>query len=134
MGKRRVKSFYYIIIDEDQKLFTHIGPISSDDAWNHKVVKAQKEGRNIRACSSWTSEELAKSITFYTQRGFKFTDRLLIEYPTNRKFEYSGTLPNYARSADRNRIVKFLCKNCGFARFGEMYETYPGDDVLRTRT
>jgi predicted nucleic-acid-binding Zn-ribbon protein len=130
MAGRSIKQFYYIIIDDDQKLFNYFGPISNDNDWNWKVVDAQKGGRNMRARTPWTDEELAQSISILKRQGYQHTDELLVNAPPDRSAEFSGSLPDYAKSADRNRVVRFLCRNCGVARYGEMNVRYPGKEIL----
>lgn len=131
MPRSSKKQFYYIIIDDDQKLFNYFGPISSDNDWNWKVVEAQKAGRKMRASSPWTDEELSQSISYLNSQGYTATKQLLVDAPVDRSAEYSGTLPKYASKADRNRIVRFLCKSCGSTVYGEMTTNYPGQDALK---
>ncbi len=41
-------------------------------------------------------------------------------------------LPEYARWADRTRLVRLLCKGkCSCVRWAEMDQPYPGQEVLR---
>lgn len=131
MPRSSKKQFYYIIQDHDQKLFNYFGPISSDNDWNWKVVEAQNIGRNLTVSSPWTEDELEHSIAFLRGREYQPTDKLLVEAPPDRTAEFTGALPDYASSADRNRVVRFLCRHCGTTRFGEMTVRYPGQEILR---
>jgi hypothetical protein len=42
------RTFVLIVVDRDAGEFTVEGPITDDRPWNHAVVNAQKNGRNIR--------------------------------------------------------------------------------------
>jgi len=50
-GRRHIRSFYLVIVDDDQRIFTVEGPMTDDTHWTHSVYLAQKAGRNVR-CSS----------------------------------------------------------------------------------
>ena len=125
-----MKSFYYIIIDEDQKLFNSFGPISSDKDWNEKVSEAMQAGRNLLVNSPSTYESFEASIQSLLDRSFKRADFLLVDAPPDRSAEYSGRLPSYAENADRNRIVIIYCETCRSSSYAEMNVAYPGADVL----
>ena len=45
---------------------------------------------------------------------------------------YEGPLPQYARNANRSRLVKLLCKGaCSRVVWAEMNTEHPGYEVLR---
>ncbi len=42
------------------------------------------------------------------------------------------SLPNYAKYADRGRLVRLLCKgSCSSTQWAEMEQPYPGSDALK---
>src|SRR6266568_4630087 len=114
---RKTRTFYYFIVDGDQKLFNLLGPISSDRDYNVRVVESQDTGRKLTAVSCDTVEEADAAKRYYEAGGFQQTSRLLTASPIDRSAEYGGDLPSYAKSADRNRVVKFLCPRCRSMRF-----------------
>jgi hypothetical protein len=57
-------------------------------------------------------------------------DRILNRRP-DVSARYEGVLPQYAQSANRNRVIKILCRGrCGQTRWAEMNGNFPGDAVL----
>jgi len=45
---------------------------------------------------------------------------------------YTGRLPAYAQHANRDRVVKLLCKGrCSKTRWAEMDVDYPGQEILQ---
>ena len=128
---KKIRSFYYFIKDHDQKLFNCIGPISSEDDWNWKVIDAQKTGRNLTAESISAEDDLNGAIQYFINQGYKKVDYFLVNAPPDRSAEYSGKLPAYAEGANRNKIVIILCHTCNATRYAEMEVNYPGRDGLR---
>jgi hypothetical protein len=128
--KRRGREFYYFIVDSDKMLFNCLGPISSDLELNNKVVAAIESGREIRASSTPDLNSKEEHIDFYKSKGYKLIEDLLIDKPIDRSNEYTKRLPDYAKNADRNKIVCFFCDNCKSNVFGEMTINYPGQEIL----
>ena len=128
--KWNLKEFYYYITDRDKMLFNCIGPITNDAELNSKVVEAQKSGRNVRANSSFDLDEKDSHLDFYRNQGYTLIETLLVDEPKDTSSEYKGSLPDYAKKADRNRIVKVLCHTCNKTTFAEMTSDYPGEDNL----
>jgi len=128
--RRSNRQFYYFILDDDKKLFNCIGSISNDNDWNQMVVDAQKSGRNIHSSSVWEEEGSESSKDDLENRGYKYSEKLLVHQPVDRSAEYSHSLPQYAGGADKNKIVQFLCHDCRVVRYGEMNTNYPGQEIL----
>lgn len=44
---RKIGSFYLVVTDADQKVFTVVGPMTDDSSWNKCVCDAQDAGRKV---------------------------------------------------------------------------------------
>jgi len=56
----------------------------------------------------------------------------IIGSPAPKSSGYSGKLPAYARHANRERVIKLLCKGrCSKTRWAEMDIDYPGQEILQ---
>jgi hypothetical protein len=49
---RRVKPFLLLLEDQDEKIFTVIGPITDDTEWGNRVSKAKAEKRRVSICGT----------------------------------------------------------------------------------
>lgn len=135
MSARRAKrSFFLVLVDDDQKTFNVVGPMTDDTAWNHKIVSLQEGGRQVRCFSTETTRTMEEIAARYArQTGFAYSEKLVAEPPTVNSSTYHGSLPVYAARANRKRVVQLLCKGrCGTTRWAEMRVDYPGEDVLRS--
>jgi hypothetical protein len=86
MRSRRERSgsrmFLLVLVDEDQKLFNVLGPITDDDEWNAKIVDLQKSGRNARCFSSGVERSVEELAALYSrQTGFAYSNILITEAP-----------------------------------------------------
>lgn len=127
---KRPKSWYYSVVDHDQKIFSVSGPVSTEQALNETVIAAQESGRDIRSDSCWTVDDKQRSTNHWKSLGYKEVEDALVDKPNDRSSEYIGALPNYAKNADRAKIVKILCGRCNTTRFAEMTVDYPGRVIL----
>ena len=135
MSRARKKSFYLIIVDHDRRVFNIVGPISSDRDWNTRVLEAQEAGRDVRCFSIEAADESElrlKAEQYRAQMGYAQTESSVVDAPVDTSHIYDGPLPDYAREADRGRVVQLLCHDCGSTRWAEMDRDYPGFDVLRS--
>ena len=135
MGKKT--EYWMIITDLDIKKFNIMGPVVDDTAITNQVRKLQDEGRTVECHSilaDVSRESLAKSYSEQSQ--FRFSAKMNIlgdnfQAETN-TLSYAGSLPAYASSADRRKVVKVLCKGrCKKVRWAEMKEFFPGISHLR---
>jgi hypothetical protein len=53
---RKIAPFLLVLIDDENRRFTVIGPISDDTSWNSRVCKAQDEGRQVRCFTPSTGQ------------------------------------------------------------------------------
>jgi hypothetical protein len=44
---RRVEPFWLVLVDDDKRAFTVVGPMSDDTQWNSRVCKAQEQKRRV---------------------------------------------------------------------------------------
>lgn len=129
---KKSRQFYLLIVDDDKEIFNVIGPISSDIDWSKKVVDLRKSGRNIRCFSCNINEPINNIINSYSQQmKYNYSEQLIIYTPEDSSIAYCGILPQYACTADKKRIVKILCPECGTTRFAIMETVYPGQEVLK---
>jgi len=131
--RKKIEPFFLVIKDEDKHLFNVIGPIDSDYYWNEEIIKAQKKGRDVRCFSHPGSDSKDTIINMLTQsRKYSYSTVFIVEEPEDLSVVYSGSLPKYARNADRKRVVRVLCKGrCSRIRWAEMEVDYPGEETLR---
>ncbi len=129
-GRSHSPLFFLVVVDEDEKVFNIVGPMTDDSEWNAKIIELQKSGRNVRCFASGTERSVDQlAALFSSQTGFSYSNTLITNVP-RRRDSYQGPLPDYAARADRSRVVKLLCKSCGTTRWAEMSADYPGEDVL----
>lgn len=130
---RNKAPFYLIIIDDDNNVFNVLGPMTKDHEWNKKVVEQQQAGRNVRCFSDSKSDSIESSIRRFSNEGkYKYSAALIVNKPEENISIVIGTLPIYARNANRRRIVKILCRGrCNMERFAEMDVDFPGEDALK---
>lgn len=128
--RRRIDPFHLVIVDDDNKVFNVEGPMIDDDPWNWKIVELQKKSRKVRCFSRRGSKDsIVREVSRSTR--YSFTDRSILSEPEDRTSEFIGLLPNYARNADRRRVVKIFCRRCNSTRWAEMEVDYPGEEILR---
>jgi len=131
--KRKVKPFYLRISDHDSKVFNIIGPMTDDRPWNEKVAQLQNNGRKVNCGAFGASNSKDYFIReISAETGYKYTETPIVNPPEDRSMEYTGPLPDYAKGADRKRLVQLLCKGkCNRTRWAEMTVDFPGEEVLR---
>jgi len=128
--RRRIDPFHLVIVDDDNKVFNIEGPMIDDDPWNWQIVELQKKSRKVRCFSRRGSKDsIVREISRSTR--YSFTDQSILSEPEDRTSEFIGPLPNYARNADRRRVVKIFCRWCNSTRWAEMEVDYPGEKILR---
>ena len=129
----KIQPFLLFLVDHDNRIFNIVGPISDDTDWTNKIFELQKEGRKVQCFTSSSNKSIDILAGSYSkQTGYTFSRGLISDEPKDRSLEYKGTLPNYAHNADRNKVVKILCKGqCMTARWAEMNVNYPGEEILR---
>jgi hypothetical protein len=124
---RKNDSFYMVIIDEDNHTFSVVGPLLDDRGVTNSVCELQQAGRNVR-CFSHNGSRIS---AMESQRGYRYVDNLFATSSEDNMVGYGGPLPGYARTANRNRVVRIMCRECGRTRWAEMDVDYPGEAVLR---
>ena len=129
--KKGPTSWYYFTVDHDQKLFSVEGSISTDQALTDAVYAAQEAGRKISSSSCSTLIEMQSGMTHWLEAGYRPVLGGIVEQPKDRSVEYKGVLSNYAKAADRSKVVKLRCGRCHTTRFAEMTVKYPGQESLR---
>ena len=69
------KNFLLVIVDHDRNIFNVVGPMDNDDPWNKRVVKCQKNGRDVR-CFTASAGSTKKSIAdqYSQQMGYKYVE------------------------------------------------------------
>ncbi len=132
---KRLRNFFIIVADHDAKIFNIFGPMDDDTTIINEVVRMKSLGKNINCFNPGEhfngKEEIIKS--YSTSSGYKYSDSSLFRRRVESPAYYDGDLPQYAQKADRNRVVKILCKgNCGQVRWAEMKVNFPGPDILRS--
>jgi RNase P subunit RPR2 len=55
----------------------------------------------------------------------------ILESPIDRSKEFIGKLPQYAANADRNKIIRILCRDCRKTVLALLNKPYPGENELR---
>jgi hypothetical protein len=70
--------FLLVVVDEDEKVFNIVGPMTDDSEWNAKIVELQKSGRNVRCSSTVTERSVAELSELYSrQTGFRYSNTLI---------------------------------------------------------
>lgn len=132
MSKKK-EPFYYFIINDDILKFNVIGPTLISSIWDAKVIEARTpENNNIHG--SVINGETNKDLTIknLTNKGYMLEIGLLVKSPEDKSKEYKGSLPDYAKTADRNKLVKYHCDKCGMGRFLLLNKNFPGIDELHS--
>lgn len=128
------KKLYIFLQDEDLRRFAVAGPIGirSLDEWLEKGIAARKEGRQVTVIDIF-EEYLQTSVQHASSQGFTLVQPYdIVVPPKDRSAEYEGKLPAYAENADRDRVVKILCKGrCRAERWAELDQVYPGRRALK---
>ena len=132
---RKKEPFYLVIIDHDNNIFNVVGPLSNINDWDRKIIDLRNTGRNVRrftrSAASHSRDSLIRMIS--SDGKFRFSEQLIVEEPEDTSAEFTGHLPNYARNANRRRVVQVLCKGrCIMTRWAEMEVDYPGEKVLKS--
>ena len=131
---KKQKNLYIYIEDEEQNVFSIVGPIDHDtaDDWLDIGNSAVGSGRSLQVIDFW-EEDLKSHIEHAESRGFvKVQSTEIISSPRDRSAEYKKALPKYAQNADRDKLVKLLCKGkCGKVVWAELNSTYPGKETLK---
>ena len=126
--------WFIYIKDQDRKQFALAGPIPGRfvDDWIETVAMEQDSGRDL-SCQEITSEQLSECRVHAKGLGLsEINSEQLITTPKDRSNDYLGKLPNYARNADRAKVVQLLCKGkCSGGRWAELNKIYPGKEALR---
>jgi len=129
----RNDEWFVYIEDRDRKQFALAGPVLGNfvDDWIEAVVRQQDSGREL-SCQEVTGERLAECRSHAKGKGFSETESAeLVPTPRDRSNDYIGALPDYAKNADRAKVVQLLCKGkCGRGRWAELNKPYPGKDAL----
>jgi hypothetical protein len=130
---RKIQPFFLFLVDDENRIFNIIGPITNDTDWINKIFELQETGRKVRCFSAGIDKSIDMlSKSYSEQTGYTFSHVLIAEEPEDRSFEYRGILPQYAKSADRKKVVKILCKGkCMTSSWAEMNVNYPGKEMLR---
>lgn len=126
MKDKKYLDYYYIIIDDDQKKYNCFVPDMPSRYWNDKVVEAGKQGRNIH-CIQKEKKEITDPSQYILD--YEFCEIFLVDVPEDKSLEYTGRLPNYAKKADKKKIIIVNCNNCG-GKFGELEVDYPGQEIM----
>jgi hypothetical protein len=116
-----------VIVDEDNHTFSVVGPLLDDSGLTNRAYELQQVGRNVRCFSHHGSRISATE----SQRGYRYVDNLFATSSEDNLVGYGGPLPGYARTANRNRVVRIICRSCGRGRWAEMDVDYPGKEILR---
>lgn len=132
--KRNIDPFYLVIKDEDNHIFNVIGPMKSDIEWTEKICELREAGRKVICFTHPVTDSKESIIQMMSRSGeYEYSDRFIGEEPEDTTAMYTGRLPDYARDANRKRVVRVLCKGqCGKERWAEMEVDYPGDDILKS--
>lgn len=130
---KRLKKFFIVVADHDEKIFNILGPMDNDTDIINKVVRLQRNGRNVNCSTAGLNFKNKRDIieSYSSSRGYEYKDHSIIgDFSENSPY-YSGELPQYAKKADRNKVVKILCKgSCRGERWAEMNVNFPGQDIL----
>ncbi|MDO9530942.1 MAG: hypothetical protein Q7O12_02270 [Deltaproteobacteria bacterium] len=127
------KEWYKYLEDYDKKLYCVIGPFYKDDSdWIDMIQNQIDSGRDLR----WQDIEPHQIVDIpehARQKGLKHVESsLIVNSPPDRSSEYKGSLPQYAKDADRAKLVKILCKGkCGKLQWAELNKPHPGKKALK---
>lgn len=132
---RKSKTFELIIYDVDRKKYATTGKITNDDPWNKRVCEEQEKGREIR-CTSIIPSNIKRSEESMIKEGYsKTTIENILSPPEDTSSVYNGHIPNYAKKANKRRIIKIQCRErCNQTRWAEMNCDYPGKESLKNAT
>lgn len=131
---KKNKDLYIFIKDEDAKSFAVAGPIDPNDVdeWLVKEGEERNKGRRVTVMDVFEEYLVAGVQAAEDQKFILVSPNKIIVPPKDRSAEYRGSLPKYAQSADRDRVVSILCKGqCRAVRWAEMNKAYPGADALK---
>lgn len=128
----KFKDLYFVLIDDNKKLFNYIEMKYSSAYWYDKIneLKLKDSNLKVRGYSKY-KKDLNAEIKSLEDAGYKFTDTPVIEFPDDISLNYSKSLPSYVKhDVNLKRVIHTFCR-CG-CKWGEMNKDYPGDDVWET--
>ena len=76
----RRRSFMFVVVDHDRRLFNVYGPISSDQYWVRRIVECQEAGRDVRcftAREGATKEDIVSE--YGAQMKYKFVEKDVLD-------------------------------------------------------
>lgn len=131
---KKIGPLHVFIRDDDSKVYGIAGPIApaSVNEWLDVEASQRASGRKVSVFE--VSEDLLRlHIEAANGHGLsQIEPEQIIPLPKDRSMEYTGLLPAYAAGADRDRIVKILCKaKCRRETLAEMDQPYPGQAILK---
>lgn len=130
----RKKEWFIYIEDYDTKKYCIAGPVTADNCsdWFDIIEAEQTSGRNIHFQEIQHSQ-LEEIPDHAKSNGLTVAQTAeIIHPPKDRSSEYVGSLPQYARRADRSKLVQMLCKGkCRTTRWAVLNKKYPGKDELK---
>jgi hypothetical protein len=126
-----IKPFHLVVVDDARKLFNVEGPMVDDTPWIDRVIQAQQAGLEIRCMTGGPTRQEAVAAAANSLQ-YTWTDEDLLSPPPDLSATYTGTLPQYAASGDRKRVIRALCRGrCRATRWAEMTTDYPGAATLK---
>ena len=131
---KQSEEWFIYIEDHDQKKYCVVGPVTADNwsDWFDVIENQQNAGGNLLFQEIQPSQLSGIPGHARSQGLSKAEVSNLIETPKDRSAEYRGSLPQYAKHADRSKLVQMLCKGkCCKTRCAELNKQYPGKDELR---
>lgn len=75
---RRIEPFLLVIVDDDRRVFSVVGPMSDDTDWNKRVCDAQDRGRGVRCYTPGRSQTREQAISAAEQMGLKYTSDVVL--------------------------------------------------------
>jgi len=98
--------------------------------WDTKLNEAKNSGKDVQQ-QYFEKEKLEEYKQKYIDRGYEYTDTLLIDEAYNNTSEFRGKLPQYAKNANKNRILKTYHDGCRGV-WGELIDfDFPGNEELK---
>lgn len=135
MNPRKKREFYLFLVDRDKKIFSIEGPMMDDTNWINRVAEIQQSGRDVHFFyENYKGNEIKQKLanSYSKQVGYRYSDRAIFDEPNVVTTKFRGRLPDYAKNANRKRLVKLLCKGkCNRTRWAEMNVDFPGEQALR---
>lgn len=127
--KKRKFEFYVLLTDNERSRFATTGLMETHllKDWYLAAEASDVLARDV------SPDALQAERQFLLDQDWEEVEPSdLVDEPVDRSNHYVGSLPAYASSADRSRLVNILCRDCRKTRWAVLTKSFPGVEALKS--